>query len=159
VGALVGFVVGAPVVLLPTIDAGDPAVPVIAALIGMFAGAALGMAAGLVVEGRRTPPPRPRLPPPREEPLELPSLAPDWVMDPGWYADAHGARRYWDGDAWTEHVWPLRPAGLGFGHGREERRRRQRRGDEQDLDLRHGRNHPRRRLRRGSAPVKRQRTA
>jgi hypothetical protein len=23
---------------------------------------------------------------------------------PGWYDDAHGAMRWWDGAAWTEHV-------------------------------------------------------
>lgn len=28
---------------------------------------------------------------------------------PGWYDDGHGAQRWWDGAAWTEHVQPQHP--------------------------------------------------
>lgn len=31
------------------------------------------------------------------------------VTPPGWYDDGHGARRWWDGSRWTEHVQPSNP--------------------------------------------------
>jgi hypothetical protein len=41
-------------------------------------------------------------------------LAPTMLgaADPGWYEDpatADGVLRYWDGEAWTEHLWRPRP--------------------------------------------------
>lgn len=40
------------------------------------------------------------------------SQQPAWTMQPagtapGWYRDAYGANRYWDGQGWTQHVAPV----------------------------------------------------
>jgi Protein of unknown function (DUF2510) len=43
---------------------------------------------------------------PQSRPLSLVAPAPH---PPGWYRDAHGANRYWDGREWTEHVAPPPP--------------------------------------------------
>lgn len=32
------------------------------------------------------------------------------TMPAGWYPDQSGQQRYWDGNAWTEHVQPAAPA-------------------------------------------------
>lgn len=39
---------------------------------------------------------------------------------PGWYPDAGGTQRYWDGQAWTAHTAPPGP-GPGVGVGGEGR--------------------------------------
>jgi hypothetical protein len=41
------------------------------------------------------------------EPEPEPEAAPPPGEEPGWYPDPaqDGLRRYWDGQAWTEHVW------------------------------------------------------
>jgi hypothetical protein len=84
----------------------------------LLAGAAAGLALGLVVAAlsylaarpRRTPaaPPEPARPAPEPEPEPA---APEWPPPadpaPGWHPDPAGGpgRRYWDGQAWTEHRW------------------------------------------------------
>jgi hypothetical protein len=47
-----------------------------------------------------------RDPAPLERPVARQYVAPAVVDGPGWYADPSGRydHRYWDGDAWTEHV-------------------------------------------------------
>ena len=50
------------------------------------------------------PPPAPEPPPPDPEP------DPPESGDPGWYDVPNGTRRYWDGEAWTTHVWRERRA-------------------------------------------------
>jgi hypothetical protein len=106
--ALAGLVSGA--------AAGFLAAPDVIAVPGLFAlsGIALGLLLGLLAAWRRSseraaapvlavdrhvaeePPPWPLAPPPSGgDPA------------PGWYADPRhsGARRYWDGEIWTEHLW------------------------------------------------------
>jgi hypothetical protein len=45
------------------------------------------------------PPPEPEPPPPDPEP------DPPEGGEPGWYDVPEGTRRYWNGEAWTTHVW------------------------------------------------------
>jgi hypothetical protein len=58
---------------------------------------------------------------PQPEPPRQPESPPAPVAEPpapegeepGWYPFADGTRHYWDGGAWTDHVWRERPAGGG----------------------------------------------
>src|SRR4051794_21962191 len=44
-------------------------------------------------------------PEPEPEPPPPPPPPPPENEEPGWYTWADGSRRFWDGEAWTEHVW------------------------------------------------------
>ena len=60
-------------------------------------------------------PPEPRTPPdipPEPETViaAVPELPPPEDLEPGWHPLADGTRRYWDGSAWTDHVWRERAA-------------------------------------------------
>jgi hypothetical protein len=85
-------------------------------LLGL-SGLLAGTTAGAAVDGHRQRPREPRSPRPhvaeREPPgwpLAHPPPGPD--PDPGWYPDPRGedVLRYWDCEAWTEHVWGGRRA-------------------------------------------------
>ena len=110
--ALAGIVAGA--------SAGMLAAPDVLAVPGLLAvaGLALGMIVGLVVAGRRTAPRPPE--PERVADRHIAESPPPWPLAPpppgadpapGWYPDPRdsAARRYWDGDFWTEHLWHARP--------------------------------------------------
>jgi hypothetical protein len=51
--------------------------------------------------------------PPKPEalPAPIPEPPPPEDAEPGWHPLADGTRRYWDGGAWTDHVWRERAAG------------------------------------------------
>jgi hypothetical protein len=96
------------------------------ASMGVF-GFALGALVGVLVSGWWRPPPKPAATSPEtsttteftaREPeaaeaddhaAELvdhpPPPPPPDSGEPGWYTDHAGARRYWDGERWTEIVW------------------------------------------------------
>ncbi|MDA0166725.1 DUF2510 domain-containing protein [Solirubrobacter ginsenosidimutans] len=56
----------------------------------------------------RTPPDTPAKP--EAPPAAVPEPPPLEDAEPGWYPLADGTRRYWDGSAWTDHVWRERAA-------------------------------------------------
>jgi hypothetical protein len=60
----------------------------------------------------RTPPDTPPEPEPEPETVlaAVPELPPPDDPEPGWHPLADGTRRYWDGSAWTDHVWRERTA-------------------------------------------------
>jgi hypothetical protein len=81
------------------------------AVAGFGLGGALGVLFG---GGWRSPKPpaepaaaEPPPPPPEPEPEPEPERDPDPPEDgePGWYTVPDGTRRYWNGEAWTTHVW------------------------------------------------------
>ena len=85
-----------------------PDVPLVAgglAVSGAAAGVLIVLVAGWTFGRERTtpaPPPAPEAPAaPPPSPPPPPSGA------PGWYADPAGEprQRYWDGSAWSDHVW------------------------------------------------------
>jgi uncharacterized protein DUF2510 len=101
-GAFAGWVVGVTVGFW--VAPAQIAVPGMCALGGLALGALVGWAVsarhgggdpGWVAEERlkELPPPGPWPAPPE--------------ADPGWYPDprSDSAQRYWDGEAWTEHLW------------------------------------------------------
>lgn len=92
------------------------------------AGLGLGGLVGVLVSGWWRPPPKPAQPEPAPQttteftarPVDEPEPEPDHAAtlvdhpppppppeggEPGWYPDAEGVRRYWDGERWTEIVW------------------------------------------------------
>jgi hypothetical protein len=87
------------------------------------AGFGLGGIVGTLFAGRWGSPPAPPAPPaesdpeptPPPDPETPPTVAPDPPpaedAGPGWYAREDGTRRYWDGTAWTDHVWRERSGG------------------------------------------------
>jgi hypothetical protein len=99
------------------------------ASMGVF-GFALGALVGVLVSGWWRPPPKPKPAEPmpsatteftaREPEAPEPEAAeivdhpppppPPEGGEPGWYTDHEGARRYWDGERWTEIVWRDRRA-------------------------------------------------
>jgi hypothetical protein len=101
------------------------------------AGFGLGGALGTLFAGGWRSPPKPEpapAPPPEPEPEPAPEPEPEPEpeppppddREPGWHPLADGTRRYWNGTAWTAHVWRERraksaPAGL---RGTASRRRR-----------------------------------
>jgi Protein of unknown function (DUF2510) len=117
-GMLAGFVGGA--VLGWSKTDGSLESPVLFIVLGLMVGAAAGGALAAAVELVRTwaawshkPA---RVPPPRAEVVDLAGIPlpahDDGAPPPGWYADPAGgdAMRFWDGAAWTEHVWRRRRA-------------------------------------------------
>jgi hypothetical protein len=115
---LAGFVAGA--------AAGFLAAPDVIALPGLLAvsGSALGLLVGLAIvwwrasepaagpapadEPAPTVGPAPAVDRPvADEPVGWPLERPQDDLAPGWYVDPgdSGARRYWDGESWTEHLW------------------------------------------------------
>jgi uncharacterized protein DUF2510 len=115
-GILVGLVASLPVAA----SASDPAYPTVVPLLGMLAGAVVGLALGVRADRHRPPelvliPPKPRERSVRAQLLDAgpPSgrADPD-ALGPGWHPDPLGTGdlRFWDGDAWTEHVWRPREA-------------------------------------------------
>jgi uncharacterized protein DUF2510 len=103
---LAGFVAGA--------AAGFVAAPDVIALPGLLAlaGLALGLLVGLLVAWWHASEPaaEPALAVDRQGadgPVPWPLAPPQGDRAPGWYADPRdsGARRYWDGESWTEHLW------------------------------------------------------
>jgi Protein of unknown function (DUF2510) len=117
-GMVAGFVGGA--VLGWSKTYGSLETPVLSIVLGLMAGAAAGGALAAAVElvhawlaWSHKPV---RVPPPRAEAVDL-AVVPlpvhdDGTPPPGWYADPGGgdAMRFWDGAAWTEHVWRRRTA-------------------------------------------------
>jgi hypothetical protein len=117
-GMFAGFVAGA---LLGWSEMdGSLETPVLFIVVGLMAGAAAGgalVAAVELVHAWEAWTHRPdRVPPPRAEVVDLAAvpLPVDayGAPPPGWYADPQGgdAMRFWDGAAWTEHVWRRREA-------------------------------------------------
>jgi Protein of unknown function (DUF2510) len=107
-GVVLGALIGAVGGVAPALSVNGTAAPAIVLLLGMFGGVCLGGLVGLLIDRRRplavVPPPAPA------EPLadpRLTELAPPGLVGPGWYDDPLGDthRRYWDGEAWTVHVW------------------------------------------------------
>lgn len=81
------------------------------AVAGFGLGGALGVLFG---GGWRSPKPEPEpapAPEPAPEPEPVPDPDPPESGEPGWYAGPDGTRRYWDGAAWTSHVWRERRRG------------------------------------------------
>jgi hypothetical protein len=82
-----------------------PDVPLVAGGLAV-SGAALGvlivLVAGWTFGRKRT------APVPEEAPAAAPPPPP--AEAPGWYADpaGEGGQRYWDGSAWSDHVWRRR---------------------------------------------------
>jgi hypothetical protein len=114
--ALVGCVAGA--------AAGFLAAPDVIALPGLLAlsGLALGLLMGLTIGWSRASEPVQPAPAAQRAPAAERAPAADrhvadapgrWPppaqgdLAPGWYADPRdsGARRYWDGESWTQHLW------------------------------------------------------
>jgi hypothetical protein len=90
-----------------------PDVPLVAAGLAV-SGAALGVLIVLIASwtlGRERKPPAPAPAPAPEEPAAAPPPPPPPPdRAPGWYADpgGEGGQRYWDGAAWSDHVWRRR---------------------------------------------------
>ena len=83
------------------------------------AGLGLGGTLGVLFAGGWRSPKAPKLvepapPPPEPEPEPEPEPDPDPPPpdggEPGWYAVPDGTKRYWNGEAWTTHVWRERRA-------------------------------------------------
>jgi hypothetical protein len=117
-GMFAGFVVGS-LLGWSRMD-GSLETPVLFLVLGPMAGAAAAGALVAAVELARAwvawshkPV---RVPPPRAELVDLAGIPlpahDDGAPPPGWYADPQGgdAMRFWDGAAWTEHVWRPRQA-------------------------------------------------
>lgn len=109
IGVVIGAFVGAVASLAPALSAGGTAAPALVLLLGTFAGVCLGGGIGLLVDRRRPvrTPQHLADPPPAPPDPRLRELGPPGLVGPGWYDDPLGgdARRYWDGEAWTEHTW------------------------------------------------------
>ncbi|MDA0184037.1 DUF2510 domain-containing protein [Solirubrobacter phytolaccae] len=112
---------------------GNEAAPDVTGVIACLAAAgfALGGLLGVLVSGWWRPPPKPAKAsppaPPAAPPRPAPEATPEPVVaapaapaapppapepppppeneEPGWYPDHTGARRYWDGERWTESLW------------------------------------------------------
>jgi hypothetical protein len=113
IGLFAGTLIGALAGLARASSVGGTAAPIIVLLSGMLAGASVGGLLGVVAERRRPARARRRASPPavrRRDPRLRDAAAPR-LRGPGWYEDPLGEQpwRYWDGYAWTEHVWSRRP--------------------------------------------------
>jgi hypothetical protein len=109
---------------------GDRVAPDVTGVLASLAvfGFGLGGLVGVIVSGWWRPPPKPQAPDTSDagttteftarEPEETevhdhaaelvdhpPPPPPPDSGEPGWYTDHAGARRYWDGERWTEIVW------------------------------------------------------
>jgi len=122
VGALLGLAGGA--AALHTLPGTDTAGTALVLLVTTAAGLMVGVLASGVVflwawrrgrpapEASAAPPAAAPAPPPEPPPAPEPPPEPEWPAPedpivPGWHPDpaGGGARRFWDGQAWTEHRW------------------------------------------------------
>jgi uncharacterized protein DUF2510 len=112
---LAGMVVGLVASLPVATSASDPTYPTVVPLVGMLVGAAIALVLALRAERRRPPelvfvPPEPHVRSVRAQLLDAgppTGRADDYELGPGWHPDPLGGSdlRFWDGEAWTEHVW------------------------------------------------------
>jgi Protein of unknown function (DUF2510) len=118
-GALAGLAAG--VALLGQLPGRNAAGTALVLLATTAAGLALGTlvaVVGQIAAWRRNrpapalPEPEPEpAPEPEPEPAPEPEPEPEWAAPedpaPGWHPDPAGGpgRRYWDGQAWTDHRW------------------------------------------------------
>ena len=117
----VGLLAGAVIGLYLGFASGGGALgrPVVIAVAGMLGGLVIGLVLGFVLGHRHHAPVQAEAPVAEPVPIAIPPVEtaspsvpadPDHLVPPGWYPDPRGAeqQRYWDGTAWTTHLWSPR---------------------------------------------------